>query len=91
MFYIEQESIQILQMAVFQCIRFNQRAEAKKLMDAMENKYLPMMYADLETIWGGGAGFDIGGTHFSAFYGHGCFKLFADTLYDQIQSYKKFL
>lgn len=91
MFYIEQESIQIIQMAVFQCIRYNQKAEAKKLMDELENKYLKMLYADLDTVWGGGMGFDVGGTHFSAFYGHGSFKMFADALSSQIQSYKKFL
>ncbi len=90
-FYVEQEAIQILQMAVFQCLRYNQKAEARKLMGSIENNYLKSMYIDLDTVWGGGMGFSFGGNNYSVFYGHGSFKLFADALSEQIRSYKKFL
>jgi hypothetical protein len=49
------------------------------------------MYDDLDSVWGGGLGFDVAGIHWSAFYGHGAFTMFADAVFEQIQAYKKIL
>jgi hypothetical protein len=91
LFFIEEESIQVIQMAIFQCLRYNQKTEAKRLVNELEQHYLKTLYADLDTVWGGGLGFNIGGTHISAFYGHATFTMFADAVYEQIQAYKKIL
>jgi hypothetical protein len=90
-FFIEEESIQVIQMAIFQCLRYNQKTEAKRLLNELEHHYLKMMYDDLNTVWGGGLGFDVGGIHFSAFYGHDVFTMFADAVFEQVQAYKKIL
>ncbi len=91
LFFIEEESIQVIQMAIFQCMRFNQKTEAKRLVNELEQHFLKTLDADLDTVWGGGLGFDVMGTHVSAFYGHSTFTMFADAVYEQIQAYKKIL
>ncbi len=89
--FIEKEAIDTLLMAVFQALRNNLRSEAMRLLLEIETVYLKTMYADLDTVWGGGVGFDVGGTHLSAFYGYGTFRMFADAVFDSVQGYKEMI
>lgn len=90
-FFIEEESIQVIQMSIFQCLRYNQKTEAKRLLNELEHHYLKMLYDDLNTVWGSGLGYDVGTQHFGIFYGHGVFTMFADAVFEQVQAYKKIL
>lgn len=89
--FIEKEAIDTVLMSLFQALRFNQKAEAGRLILEIESVYLKMLYADLDTVWGDALGFNVGSAHYSAFYGHNTFRMFADAVFDSIQGYKEML
>ncbi len=88
LFFMEQEAIQVLQMAIYQAFRLKNKTVARRLLNELEQHYLPMMYADLNNVWMLGAGFDVGGTHYTAFYGYSTFLMYADSVFELIQAYK---
>ncbi len=89
--FIEKEAMDSLLMAVYQNLKFNQKAEARRIVNVVESVYLKAYYIDVESVWGGGNGFVIAGTRFSAFYGHTCFRTYGDAVFDVVQAYKAIL
>lgn len=86
--FMEQEAVQVIQMAIYQAVRLENKAVARRLLNELEQHYLPMIYADLDNVWMLGVGFDIGGNHYPAFYGHSTFLMYADSVFELIQAYK---
>ncbi len=88
LFFLEQESIQVIQMGIYQAERLGKKDVARRLLNELEHHYLPPMYNDLENVWMLGVGFDIGDKHYPAFYGYSTFKMYADSVFELIQAYR---